>query len=202
MSDINHIMVDLETLGTVPGCSILSIGAVRFVPEEDRLAEEFYAVILRTSCLDVFLEEKDETIKWWNDKSPEARQVLLDAEDPDIAEPLPMALESFNNWLLGLGGMRSIRIYGNGADFDNPILRVAQDAAGIDPFNSKAGHFGGRCYRTLKSLDELFGPSFAAPKVEREGTYHNALDDAKHQARHLMAIVRHVRGLTKVPGDI
>ncbi len=202
MSDLNHIMFDLETLGTVPGCSILSIGAVRFFPEENRLGEEFYSVISRLSCVDHFLEENEETIKWWNDKSPEARQVLLDVEDDDIAVPLPHALGLFNDWMLRCGGIRSIRISGNGADFDNPILRVAQDAAKIDPFNSKAGHFGGRCYRTLKSLDELFGPVFAAPKLERQGTYHNALDDAKHQARHLMEIVRRIRGLAKVPSDI
>ena len=202
MSDLVHIMFDLETLGTVPGCSILSIGAVRFHPEENRLSDEFYKVVSRLSCADHFLEENDDTIEWWETKSPEARQVLYDAENHDIAVTLPAALMLLNDWMLGMGGMRSIRLYGNGADFDNPILRVAQDAAKVLPFNSKAGHFGGRCYRTLKSLDELFGPAFAAPKLERQGTYHNALDDAKHQARHLMETVRRIRAMTKVPGDI
>ena len=202
MPDINHIMFDLETLGTVPGCSILSIGAVRFFPEENRLGDEFYAVISRLSCADHFLEENDDTIEWWETKSPEARQVLYDAEDHSIALQLPKALGMLNDWMLSFGGMRSIRLYGNGADFDNPILRVAQDAAKVLPFNSKAGHFGGRCYRTLKSLDELFGPAFVAPKLERAGTYHNALDDAKHQARHLMEIVRSVRSLAKPPRDL
>lgn len=195
MADLNHIMVDLETLGTVPGCSILSIGAVRFFPEQMRLGEEFYAVVLRESCTDHFLEEDAGTIKWWEDKEPAAKAVLGHAEDPEIALPLPMALVNLNTWMLGFGGMRSIRVYGNGADFDNPILRVAQAAAKVDPFNSKAGHFGGRCYRTLKSLDELFGPAFAAPKLQRQGTFHNALDDAKSQALHLMEIVQSVREL-------
>lgn len=202
MTELNHIMFDLETLGTVPGCSILSIGAVRMDLSALELREEFYAVILRTSCLDHFLEEDEDTIEWWESKSPEARQVLLDAEDPHVALPLPMALTNLNEWMLGFGGMRSIRLYGNGADFDNPILRVAQAAAKVAPFNSKAGHFGGRCYRTLKSLDELFGPSHAAPKLERQGAHHNALDDAKSQALHLMSIVRRIRGTTKVPSDI
>lgn len=193
MTELRHVMVDLETMGTVPGCAGLSIGAVEMNFERMTLGAEFYTVVSLPDSLERYLHEDEDTKAWWEKQSPEARTVLEHANHPD-APTLPEAMHCFNEYLLGLGGMRSIRLYGNGADFDNPILRVMWDAADVRPFNSKAGFFGGRCYRTLKSLDELLGPDFAAPKLERSGTYHNALDDAKTQALHLMEIVARIRG--------
>lgn len=193
MAELKHVMVDLETLGTVPGCVGLSIGAVQMDFDRMELGAEFYTVISIEDSLDRYLREDPDTRAWWNRQPAEARAVLDEAGHPD-APSLPDAMRSFNDYLLGLGGMRSIRLYGNGADFDNPILRVMWDAAGVLPFGSKAGFFGGRCFRTLKTLDELLGPDFAAPKLERQGTYHNALDDAKHQARVLMETIARIRG--------
>lgn len=190
------VMVDLETLGTVPGCSILSIGAVEVDLVKMRLGAEFYVVVGRQSCEAAYLREEPGTLKWWTDKSPEAKVVLDHASDPDMHKPLKDALLHFNSYLLSVTNYRDMRLLGNGADFDNPILRVAYDAAGVEFMNAKpgAGFFGGRCYRTLKGLDELFGPRFAAPKLARQGAHHHALDDAKSQGEHLLSIVRAIRG--------
>jgi hypothetical protein len=190
---IRHVMVDLETLGTVPGCVGFSIGAVEMNFDSSQLGSEFYKVICVESSLAAFLQEDPDTIKWWDSKPHEAREALIHARSGE-ATPLAEAMEQFNAFLLGLGGMRSIRLYGNGADFDNPILRVMWQAADVLPFNSKAGFFGGRCYRTLKSMEELFGPAMAFEKLERQGVFHNALDDAKSQAVHLMSNVARIRG--------
>lgn len=197
MGDVKHIMMDLETMGTVPGCAILSIGCVVMDFDTLSLGEQFYThVSLADSLENHFLEEDADTKKWWADKTPEARQVLFDANSAD-APKLVAVMESLNEWLLSIGAtVRKTRLYGNGADFDNPILRVAYHAAKVQPFGSKQGFFGGRCYRTLKTLDELFGPTFVAPKMERVGEHHNALDDAKSQALHLIEIVRAVRAAT------
>ena len=197
MADINHVMVDLETLGTVPGCVGFSIGAVEFHPDRGTLGQEFYSLVCVEDSKDQLLRVEQGTVDWWETqrrKSPEAAAALDEAYS-GTAPKLAEAMSDLNRFLLGLGGMRSIRLYGNGADFDNPILRVMWDAAGVPMLGSTAGFFGGRCYRTLKSLDELFGTDYKAPKLERQGTYHNALDDAKSQAMHLMAIVAAVKGL-------
>lgn len=187
---ITHIMLDLETLGTVPGCVAFSIGAVVFYPEERRLGSEFYEIVDINSCLDRYLREEEDTKAWWEKQSEEARVALLEARDPTVATPLVDALENFNGWQRAQGLKSDLRIYGNGADFDNPILRCMYDAAGVKPY---AGAWGGRCYRTLKNLDELLGPTFKFEKLERRGTYHNALDDAKSQAIHLMDNLRRIR---------
>jgi hypothetical protein len=186
---MRHVMIDLETLGTVPGCVILSIGAVEFLPETGQLGQEFYAVVNTASCEEAFLTISEKTMSWWQSQSAEARAVVDMAAIGGGA--LADVLNSFNVWLAGIGTAKDLRLYGNGADFDNPILASAYDAVKIKPH---AAPYGGRCYRTLKNLHELFGPAFKAHKLEhRSGTHHNALDDAKSQARHLMEIVDTVR---------
>lgn len=172
------VMVDTETLGTVPGCVPLSIGAVGF--DEDGLFNEFYVVIQRQTCEDAFLSVSPETLKWWESKSPEAREVLEQSLDAAHSLPLAAALGRFNTFLGRHGGAENVRLWGNGSDFDNALLACAYDAAKV-----KTGwrFWNNRCYRTLKNL---------APDVpvEREGTYHNALDDAKTQARHLQQVLK------------
>lgn len=168
---MRNVMVDLETLGTVPGCSILSIGAVYF--DEKGLGDEFYLAINRDSCMLAGLREDDDTLAWWQRQSPDARKVLDDAAK-DTTPNLSLALKLFNTFLDKPG----VRMWGNGADFDNAILRCAYAAVNLKP---RLGAFNGRCYRTVKSMSEL--------KIVREGTYHNALSDAKSQARHFVAIL-------------
>lgn len=188
-----HFMVDLETLGTTPGCAILSIGVVAFDPaartmEQAFPDEGFYVVVNRASCLDYFLHEDAGTVAWWRKQSEEARKVLDHADSLMTSETLLDALTKMEDYITSHCTAKNAKVYGNGSDFDNAILAVASYAVG----RKLPWSYGGRCYRTLKNLDELFGKRFAAPPVERGGTYHNALDDAKTQARHLMQIIGRV----------
>lgn len=175
---MQDVMVDLETLGQVPGFVILSIGAVGF--NETALDnDDFYCVVHRPTCLDVYLREEEGTKAWWDRQSEEARHVLEKSLDENHALPLQKALEYFNNFLRRFGGQQNVRVWGNGSDFDNAGLSCAYDAAGVKP---GWNFWNNRCYRTLKN-------QAPAIKLVREGTYHNALDDAKSQARHLQQIL-------------
>jgi hypothetical protein len=177
---MKDIMVDLETLGNTPGCVILSIGAVAFDPVEGVLSPDgFYNVLNTADCMDHYLSKDEETEKWWGRQSEEARQVLRDAEDAKTSVPLKLGLENFNTFVRQYGGQRTVRVWGNGSDFDNAILAVAFKMAGIKP---NWEFWNNRCYRTLKN-------HCPGPKLERVGTYHNALDDARSQAIHLMDFV-------------
>lgn len=193
MKNLTHIMTDLETLGTVPGCVGLSIGCVVFDPVTMQLGDEFYTVVNLESSLEHYLRTDPDTEAWWRRQSEEARVVLDHANTPSKSKALPTAMNELNDWFKSVGMASTIRLYGNGADFDNPILRCMYDAAQVKPF---PGNWGGRCYRTLKNLHELLGPSFRFHKLERQGTYHNALDDAKSQAVHLMENIAHIRRRT------
>lgn len=164
------IMIDLETLGSVPGCSIVAIGATAST-DDGFVTDTFYIVVSRSSCVAYGLRESVETLDWWSRQSEQAREVIAQAEDP-AAATLPDALAALNVFVSRHG---KVEVYGNGSDFDNAILAVAADAAHVVlawPF------WANRCYRTIKSRMPWI-------RMDRQGTHHNALDDARSQARHL-----------------
>ena len=179
MNQTTHVMVDLETLGRRPGCKILSIGAVVFGPKG--LGAEFYEEVKIDDQGSLTIDKS--TIEWWERQSPEARDRLYGG--PDTKPPLRTALTNSNIWLDRLATrdekqQLQAAVWGNGADFDNAILQVAFDATNAGdpawPF------WNNRCYRTLKGL----APEI---KIARQGTHHNALDDAKSQAEHAVRLM-------------
>lgn len=174
---MRNVMVDLETLGQAPGCIVLSIGAVAF--DDQGLGSEFYTVINIDHSVELGLLRNQDTLDWWDKQSPEAQKVLSEAKDKKKSVTVHEAIKNFNQYLLPFthGG---VKIWGNGANFDNTILAAMYGAAGLKtpwPF------WNDRCYRTLKNLYKDIKPEAA-----REGTYHNALDDAITQARHAVQI--------------
>jgi len=174
---MKNIMVDLETLGTVPGCAILSIGAVYFDTEEGvDTANAFYTPISRKSCEEAGLWEDPETIDWWKRQGPAAQKVLK-AAAAKKAPTLDAALDAFDAFIKQ---NTSVKVWGNGADFDNPIMAVAYSALGR---KQGWGNWSGRCYRTLKNIAP-------GPKLVRIGVHHNALDDAISQATHAIELLR------------
>jgi hypothetical protein len=176
---MRDVMIDLETLGRRAGCSVLSIGAVAFDAETGELGPEFYAVVNRDSCAIAGLHEDPETIAWWDAQSCDAKTVLLHAEEGGLL--LPDALQRFTIFLLGFD-VKKVKVWGNGGDFDNTILTACYASIGeTTPWD----FWNNRCYRTLKNL----APQI---KLERTGTYHNALDDAMSQARHAIKLLQHL----------
>lgn len=175
---MKNVMVDLETVGMRPGCGILSIGAVFF--DDKKLGQEFYQVVNIESCYKLGLHTDQLTVVWWSSQSVEARKVFDDSlanRGLDIAD----ALTQFNNFLRT--GTGSPKVWGNGADFDNAILAVAYALTGVKPGWKP---YDGRCYRTLKGF-------LPTTKITRQGTHHNALDDAKSQAEHAITVLNALR---------
>lgn len=166
---IQHIMIDLETLGTKPGSIVLTVGAVKF--SKLGVAEKFYRAISEADCMANGLTSDPSTLEWWRNQSTEARDAAFAGTDS-----LRETLLAFTEFC----GDDVIRIWGNGSDFDNVLLEEAYRAAGLGvPWKFT----GNRCYRTIKNL-------FPKVQVPSVGTAHNALDDAIFQANHLIAISR------------
>lgn len=166
MSDeIENVMLDLETTGTKPGYGILSIGACTF----DR-KHKFYERIDPASSR-IYLKEDIDTLRWWHKQDIRIREEAFGG-----TLELTTVLDRFHDWFRTLNNKNHKRtmIWGNGADFDLPILAYAYYAVDRPvpwaPFN-------GRCYRTLKNLL----PHVTLP---RASVSHHALDDAIHQAEH------------------
>lgn len=161
---MKNIMLDLETLGNKPGAVIVAIGAARF--GNGQVVETFYARVDAQSCVSAGLKLDASTVLWWMKQSDAAR-----AELNRPGDSLAGALNYFKDFL-----SKDDLVWGNGSDFDNTILAAAYEACQL-PLPWK--FWNNRCYRTLKALRPEV-------KFENFGTVHNALDDAKAQAHHLM----------------
>jgi hypothetical protein len=168
------VMLDLETMGRRPGCAIVSIGAVDFSLTEGRTGEPFYINVDLESCVRLGLTTDPSTIVWWLKQSDAARGALT--RKPAMIEA---ALYEFRRYLERCGPLNEIRLWGNGPSFDNAILGYAYEAAALEqPWK----FWNDRCFRTVTGMF----PS--VEKRRREGTHHNALDDAIYQAEHLIHI--------------
>lgn len=176
---MQHIMLDLETMGTGPNAAIVAIGAVEFdlTDTGGALGDAFYQCISLENAMASGGQVDASTVLWWMKQSDEARAMFT---RPAIdASP---ALLQFGNWVAGCSSPAHVRVWGNGASFDNVILASAYRRAGLAlPWNN----FNDRCYRTVKAMQ----PDL---KLQRTGTHHNALDDARSQARHLIQLLRGV----------
>lgn len=174
------IMVDMETLGSRPGCAILSIGAVAFDLKARTLGAEFHTLVSTASCRELGLREERGTREWWNRQSSDARAVLDQAASSEIS--LEEALDRLDAFCRAHGGAPRVRIWGNGADFDNAILADIYARLGRTP---PWRFWNSRCFRTYKSLVPGLEP-------KREGVHHDALDDARHQAAWALRIAEAV----------
>ena len=171
-----QVMVDIETLGTDVDAVILSIGAVLFDPSRwtDKLIiSSFEAHIDPADCQRLGMTIDANTALWWMDADrAEAREALLEHKHTWL--DLWSALDQFHVWF----GDQSMPVWGNGATFDNVILRNAFERCGrVVPWNFRHD----RCHRTFKSLAPWIKP-------ERTGTHHSAVDDAVYQTQQLKMV--------------
>lgn len=177
MNNTPHVMVDLETLASSNNAVIVSIGAVAFNPDTGEInPETFYITVDGESCQQVGMQISAKTVMWWLEQSTEARAALKGGV------PLRDALTAFRQWSMRTAGPE-LSLWGNGATFDNIILRNAYSALGqYVPWKYNKDF----CYRTMKNM-------FPGVLSAREGTHHNALDDAMTQTKHLCAIFESIR---------
>ncbi|EPG3393538.1 exonuclease [Klebsiella pneumoniae] len=180
--DYVHVMVDLETMGKKHNAPIVAIGAVVFDPATGSIGESFYKVVCLESSVNWGAVIDPSTVIWWLKQSSEARSAIVN----DDAIPLQDALLQFREFVSDnvAGGSKKAQVWGNGASFDNSILRSSYDCiAEYYPWE----YWNDRDVRTMVELGQAI--SFA-PKttIPFEGARHNALADAIHQARYVSAI--------------
>jgi len=188
-----NVMLDLETLGTAPGCVIVSIGAVFFNPEAGTVNDmnTFYRSLDIDSCLRTGLTVDGGTLKWWMAQSDQVRGEVKSTEGPGLSE----VLHDFYAWVLGHHSsptVKQVLMWGKGPAFDCAILRAAYEKANCSRWLPWEPDRGNRCHRTLvKMFPEI-------PEPDRGGnTAHNALGDAIHQARHNVAIHQYLKARLK-----
>lgn len=169
-TNYNAVMVDLEAFSTESNAAIISIGAVKFwlnVKQTEFTPDQlFYTAVSAKSSQEAGLHIKADTVLWWMEQGPEARNAFKNPVS------LASALNAFSRWVPN----NKTYIFGYGASYDNVVLRHAYKACGIGyPVSYKYDV----CARTLDLLSN-------EPKAIFEGTKHHALSDAINQTKRLM----------------
>ncbi|EEG6607579.1 3'-5' exoribonuclease [Salmonella enterica] len=177
---MNHLMIDLETMGKKTNAPIVSIGGVFFDPQSSEIGPEFYTAVSLESAMEQGAVPDGDTILWWLRQSPEARAAIC-----TDAVSVTTALIEFNKFIIcHADNLKYLKVWGNGAIFDNVILRSAFERALLPCL----WHFSNdHDVRTIVTLGRAVGFD---PKRDMpfEGDMHNALADARHQAKYVSAI--------------
>ncbi len=174
-----HLMIDLETMGTNTNAPIVVIGAVFFDPQTGEIGPVFYIVISLTDAMNTGAVPDGGTIEWWLKQSSEARAAILTDQ-----VKLKDALSRFREFINEYSDEKFVQVWGNGATFDNAILRTSYERLDIPcPWR----YHNDRDVRTIVELGKTIGFD-ARTTIPFEGVPHNALDDARHQAKYVSAI--------------
>ncbi len=172
----DHLMIDLETMGKNPDAPIISIGAIFFDPQTGDMGPEFSKTIDLETAGGVI--DRD-TIKWWLKQSREAQSAIMTDEIP-----LDDALLQLREFIDENSSEFFVQVWGNGANFDNTILRRSYERQGIPcPWR----YYNDRDVRTIVELGKAIDFD-ARTAIPFEGERHNALDDARYQAKYVSAI--------------
>ncbi|WP_044706034.1 exonuclease [Escherichia coli] len=172
----HHLMIDLETMGKNPDAPINALAGKFFDPATGEMGPEFSKTIDLETAGGVI--DRD-TIKWWLKQSREAQSAILTDEIP-----LDDALLQLREFIDENSGEFFVQVWGNGANFDNVILRRSYERQEIPcPWR----YTNDRDVRTIIALG-LVMDFDARSVITFEGERHNALHDARYQAKYVSAI--------------
>jgi exodeoxyribonuclease VIII len=188
---MKDIMVDLETMDNVPSAAIVAIGAIECNLATGETGSEYYRVVDLGGQEDLGMTLNAETIYWWLQQGDEAREALCISGKLTLGQ----MCTSFNNWLMSLNTpAEKLRLWGNGASFDNAIIRYAYRQTYRDfviPFWND---------RDMRTIVGFYPPQLQAEWRRgniRQGAHHNALDDSRHQVKYCSDILSEL-GVTEL----
>lgn len=159
------IMLDLETLGTRPGCVILTLGAVKFDPYS--LREPGPGIYFRVDVDEqtaLGREVQEDTLNWWISQADDIREEAL-GENERVS--LDTLYRDLNKFLVGADS-----IWAQGPLFDFAILENLYRQMGWPtPWQ----------YWQIRDSRTLFGVH-GDPREKNKAGLHNALEDCVSQA--------------------
>lgn len=174
---MKHVMLDIETMGNSTEAAVMSVGACYFDPATGEIGEKFHEKCSLKSSVECGLVMDSSTVLWWMSQSDEARSKFYSNESEQHINEMLLKLASFID--------EGSQVWGNGATFDNAIIKSAyKKALG---FEAPWKFWNDRDVRTIVELGYQIGFN---PKRDMpfEGVRHDALDDAIHQAKYVSAI--------------
>jgi len=164
---MKDMMIDIETLGTRDDAIVVSIGAQLFDATTGELGNFFYQKLNFQDQINLGRKPTEATIQWWLEQTLEAQAVFQEK-----GENTKDVLLKFYYFCKEVPGLRA---WGNGPSFDLTILETLFRTFGYEdiPWDFRRV----RCLRTFREY------IYDGYDLEREGIYHHALDDCKHQIK-------------------
>jgi len=179
-TQLNDLMIDIETIGTKPGYVILSIGAVFFDLATGKSGDAFHEIINLESSVDKGFKIDPKTLLWWakQDKGAYLEALGLDKADP-ITSTVQNAIYNFKSWIERYSNeKKNLQVWGNSARFDLGMLQVYFDSVGSDlPWF----HYNERDVRTLVMFAPHIKDKFVTDKNGDSLTKHKPIDDCVNQ---------------------
>ena len=173
---LTDISIDIETLGTDPNSIILQIGIVGFNPETGEIGTKVNTNIdLERSIKEGFSFSAD-TFYWWLKQDRRAGATLQENRyhPKTVCTQVEKYIQTYTV------GPDDVRVWGNGAAFDNVIVKNHFQKFDIEvPWK----FWNDRCARTLFALNPHI--SRVKPKITHVAGY-----DAVAQAETIIAILR------------
>ena len=166
----DHVMIDLETMGTTPDSAIVSVGAVMFDPRTGKVGKaetkySFYAE-LDWDFQNRFISESTE--QWWKEQSESTREALHGIDD------LGEVLQGLSEWL-----PKNAKVWGNGSIFDIAMLEHAYRELDI-PIPWKFYNI-----RDCRTIRDLYETKTGTWQKDAGAGAHNSLHDAIYQAQYI-----------------
>lgn len=195
-----ELMLDAETLGTVPGSPIVTIGAVLFDPYRCDSSE-----LLLTRSLSIKIDISDaisysrgvegKTIRWWFEQDDRAIKALVGDECVSMMQALTSLYRfchergTFVNdeFFPGLSDLpETSRYWAKDPDFDMALMRYYYEVPELQSAKMPWKFYECRSVRTVQDLAWPEG-GIERPRFKVPGVAHDARWDAVHQAMIIQA---------------
>lgn len=200
-----ELMIDIESLGTVAGSPVVTIGAVLFDPyrcdSSEVMVERSLAIkidlsdSIKFSDLGANAEDAGKTIRWWFEQKDEAIKALVGEDCIPVQEALIKLYRYCHErgayvdkeFFDGLSALpRTNRYWAKDPDFDMQLLRYYYEHPDLQGAKMPWDFWACRSVRTVQDLawpeGGLERPDFKVP-----GVAHDARWDAIQQAMTVQA---------------
>lgn len=173
-----YVTFDLETLGNTAQAPIVQIGAALF--DMDGNVKDFFMADCAPHTIPDGFHTDYSTIHWWLQQVANNKNLIKVFGGEGTHKQM---LEQFRDWVKQMRQKYGDLTFWTHATFDPPILNNNCKVAGVaDPIKYRE-------HRDIRTLTHLAGYF----EVKRQGDHHNALDDAKFQAKYIATGLRILR---------
>lgn len=175
MKSYTDLMIDLETLGTTPGCAILEIGMTFFDrANTERPMESFSIFPSINEQFEAGFFTTDETKHWWLTKNKEA----YDWQMLQVRVSVERTVTELHKLYFAYGREGHTMVWAKGSHFDFPILNSLVP----HPWHYRDM----QDMRTLKLAAKALDPD-AGITMDKNLTAHRGIDDSVHQAQQVQS---------------